>query len=385
MDTLHLALEHLGKQQDMRISHYKVFTLAVCPATLVCGHLLSYGRWSQDLVLQTDKDGWLNAVFVKRGWFWTSLVGWWCAVSYNSFDEQPRRSILRYVVLTVWWYVFTQGVWFGIAPIMDLVFTLTGGSCRFDVFDEEGRLSSLFHDSAARRVSALKKIYRLLSGRGDDDADLLASSLSSLECALNSAECDDASAASIKPAELNRFIHDTLYEGVPAHTSAACRAVGGHWAGGHDPSGHIFLSTLMIMYLLGELRVFGRKAVRRITRRRSHLGESFVNLFDNGALWNVINKKPQSMASFLHQSLILPPLDFLKASTRFVLQIATFAVVDNPIVLLVGLLGMWWWSFLVTSVAFHTLSEQISGLAFAYLVAGAVYWNDHWFIDTAMR
>ncbi|QLL34989.1 hypothetical protein HG536_0H03650 [Torulaspora globosa] len=371
----------------MRVSYYKLFTLLLCPATLLVGHFLSYSSWSEGLEVQTRKDGWLNAFFVKRGWFWTSLVGWWCAIRYNSFGRQQRHSLVRYLVLTVWWYVFTQGLWFGIAPIMDLIFTLTGGSCRFDVFDDSGNLSSLFHDSMSRRVSSLKRIYGLLKGKGVEETPLLAHSLNSIRCALNATDCQDrnSSAVPIEPTELNQFIRDSLYANGPLNTSATCRALGGHWVGGHDPSGHIFLITLMIMYLLGEFKVFGKKALSRIARGKKYAAKSFIDLFDNGALWNVVNNKPRNTVHFVQLTVVLPPLVFVKALCRFCAQIISFAILENPIILLVVLLMMWWWSFLVTSVVFHTLTEQISGLIFAYLVAGAIYWNDHWFIDSAMR
>lgn len=31
-----------------------------------------------------NKDGLVNAMLVKKGWFWTSLVGWWCIIRYRA-------------------------------------------------------------------------------------------------------------------------------------------------------------------------------------------------------------------------------------------------------------------------------------------------------------
>ncbi|CAI5058080.1 ATV_HP_G0025400.mRNA.1.CDS.1 [Saccharomyces cerevisiae] len=68
-------------------------------------------------------------------------------------------------------------------------------------------------------------------------------------------------------AAINTFIHDQMHRWQgPLTTSAQCRRFGGHWAGGHDPSGHVFLATLMCMFLLGELRVFGRRALALTVR-----------------------------------------------------------------------------------------------------------------------
>lgn len=367
----------------MSNSRYKIFTLALCPATLLVGHLLSY-IFPDDLQYSINKDGWLNSFFVKRGWFWTSVVGWWCMIRYRSFHRRNRHSLARYAILTLWWYMFTQSAWFGSAPIMDLIFTSTGGSCRFDVFDEGGKLSKLFHDTLSRRVSSLRKIYRLLQKKPANDK-LLEQSLNSIRCALNETDCSKEIKDSAEPLHLNQYIQESLFSDATRNSSAACRALGGHWVGGHDPSGHIFLITLMIMYLLGELHIFGRRALSKILKEKDRSFKSVINLFDNGAIWNVLAKKPETFSQFLYVVVVQPPLTFTRSFTDLLVRVLNFVVLENPVILLIGLLLMWWWSFLVTSVVFHTLSEQVTGLAFAYLVAGFVYWNDHWFIRNAMH
>lgn len=367
----------------MSMSRYKLFTLIVCPATLLLGHLLSY-CFPDDLQYRINKDGLLNSFFVKRGWFWTSAIGWWCMIRYRSFNRQNHHSLVRYAILTIWWYMFTQSLWFGSAPIMDLIFTLTGGSCKFDVFDERGRLSSLFHDTFPRRIRSLERIYHLLKKKPAHD-ELLEQSLNSIRCAMNETECHRELAKSVVPTDLNHYIHDSLFSGVTRNSSAVCRTLGGYWVGGHDPSGHIFLITLMIMYLLGELHIFGKRAFSRILREKNMSFKPFIDLFDNGAIWNVLSKKPETYSQLFFMTVVQPPLTFANSFTVFSLQLIKFVVLENPVILLVGLFLMWWWSFLVTSVVFHTLSEQVSGLAFAYLVAGVIYWNDHWFIRNAMH
>lgn len=373
----------------MQASSYKLFILLLCPVTLVVGHILSF-RFSDRLQFEINKDGWLNAFFVKRGWFWTSLIGWWCIIRYRSFSSRNRNTLVRYLILTVWWFLFTQGVWFGVAPIMDLIFLYTGGHCNFNVFDTQGNVSAVFHDTASRRTRSLRRIYELLkksikNAQHYDDA-FVTRSLNSIKCALGDADCkSNDTITSLASQELNSFIHDTLCSENSFSSSAACRSLGGYWIGGHDPSGHIFLITLMIMYLLGELNIFGRRAFARLFKKDYRPLKSFIKLFDNGPLWNIINMNPQNAKEVFRVMFILPPLNFLKDLLRFTLESVKFVVVDNPVIMLVGLLIMWWWSFLVTTVVFHTLSEQISGLAFAYLVAGLIYWNDNWFIHNAMH
>lgn len=365
------------------VSRYKLFTLVLCPATLLVGHLLSYW-FPSDLQFRINKDSWVNVFFVKRGWFWSSAVGWWCTIRYGSLNRRNRHSVVRYAILTVWWYMFTQSVWFGSAPIMDIIFTLTGGSCRFNVFDEGGKLSAVFHDSLPRRLRSLQRIYYLLKKKPGDD-NLLTQSLNSIRCVMNETDCHRDLAKAVQPADLNHYIRDSLCSGITRNSSAVCRALGGYWVGGHDPSGHIFLITLMIMYLLGELHIFGKRALSKVLKEKKRFWKPFYNLFDNGALWNVLESRPKDFSQLLLMTVVEPAWTFAKNFSVFSLQILNFVVLENPVILLIGLLLMWWWSFLVTSIVFHTLLEQVSGLAFAYLVAGVIYWNDHWFIRNAMH
>ncbi|CCK70916.1 Scs3p KNAG_0F02510 [Huiozyma naganishii CBS 8797] len=99
-------------------------------------------------------------------------------------------------------------------------------------------------------------------------------------------------------------------------TSAACRRHGGLWQGGHDPSGHMFLLSLMLMFLLSELPA-GSSGGRR---RGKH-------------------------AAFASAA----------AAARFILW-------DEPGVLALALTACWTWALLVTAARFHTLPEQTSGL-----------------------
>lgn len=366
----------------MKFPYYKLCVLLLCPATLVFGNLLSFFFPNHLQSLQINKDGWLNSIFVKNGWFWNSIVGWWCILRYGDFQIN-RQSLIRYSILTIWWYIFTQALWFGIAPIMDLVFTYTGGHCYFTVFDSNGNLADDFHDSIARRLKSLKRIlFTLKNITMENDEDLLEKSMSDISCALNE-KCFNRTSS---PQDINNFIRKTFAQDAPLLGSAQCRSLGGYWIGGHDPSGHVFLITLMIMYSFGELRLFGGKALQRLKKKKyTGLLITSLKLFDNGPIWNLINNKPKNIKSFLMSAFILPPFTVVKDIVKFLGQILKIVVWQNPIILLISLLGMWWWSFLITSIVFHTFTEQLSGLLFAYIVAGIIYWNDHWFIHNAMN
>lgn len=364
----------------MSAALYKWFILLLCPSTLLLGNFLALLLPTYFQTWQVNKDGWLNSIFVKNGWFWNSLVGWWCILRYGDFQIN-RRSLVRYTVLTVWWYAFTQALGFGVAPIMDLIFTHTGGHCDFNVFGANGDVNPDFHDSLARRLKALKRIFLLLQKSNlTQQQDMLDKSLTYVKCALN----DGCQNRTSTPAELNTFINEQIIQQSTMSSSAQCRALGGDWVGGHDPSGHVFLITLMIMYSFGELRVFGGKALERLRKKNyKRLFVYWLKLFDNGVVWNVISEKPQTLKKWLMEIFLLPPLTVLRDLAKFGLEFLKIIVWQNPILLMIGLLIMWWWSFFVTTIVFHTFSEQLSGLLFAYVVAGILYWNDHWFIHTA--
>lgn len=68
-----------------------------------------------------------NILFVKLGWFWTTLV--FFAYLYNVLGrKQPaERGVARYAAVTFYWYLLTQWLW---GPsLIDRVFVATGGRC----------------------------------------------------------------------------------------------------------------------------------------------------------------------------------------------------------------------------------------------------------------
>lgn len=69
------------------------------------------------------------------------------------------------------------------------------------------------------------------------------------------------------------------------------------------------------------------------------------------------------------------PLFFAKQLLALAGATLKFVVWRNPVILLVLFTFLWWWSLLITTIAFHTLWEQLSGLLCAYVVAGFVYWK----------
>ncbi|CAI1989306.1 hypothetical protein SEUBUCD646_0G01490 [Saccharomyces eubayanus] len=381
---------------------FNAIHLLVCPATVLAGYLINAYGCGAALQETLNKDGLVNAVFVKKGWFWTSLVGWWCIIRYlptpsagasGSRRRRMAHSFRRYAILTVWWYVFTQGIWFGVGPIMDLVFVYTGGHCHYDVFDAVGHVNRDFQGSETRTQRALALIRDVLTLHGGDHVhgqhqqhQLWDRSVGSIQNALQAAATAAAAAAAAPPAanitdsavaSVNMFIHDQMHQWQgPLSTSAQCRRSGGHWAGGHDPSGHVFLATMMCMFLLGELRVFGRRALAHLYAQKWHVLALVTRLFDTGPLWTWRRCGAQDMrcGGRLWRALVEPPV----TCARALLRLARCIACDHPIVLLLALLVTWLWQLLLTAVAsrFHTVREHLSGLLAAYIVTGIVYARD---------
>lgn len=367
-------------------SVYKWSLLGLCPAILVLGNILSLFVLRHPL--QVNKDGLVNRIFVKKGWFWTTLVGWLCIVRYDT-RQQWKTSLKRYLILTLWWYVFTQGIlWFDIPPIMDLIFQVSGGSCNFDLYDADGNVNLEFQDSWRRRLSSWRKIYNKVkeyqvNGKNPlgVDSKLMEFVTGSIEKALDHYGSQIRNSAVIREVnrfllennldytneQINQFIKEFIgnltLNGVAGtnstlDNSSACRINGGYWKGGHDPSGHIFLLTLMILFLVGESRQFFVSAVQRCVSSKNYFIDQckkIMNTQDNRIpAWEQRLQKTVKMVSF---------------TARFVMW-------ENPVILLVLFLAMWLWNLIVTVIVFHTLSEQLSGLFFAYIVAAALYYFD---------
>ncbi|KAF9157488.1 hypothetical protein DFQ26_008675 [Actinomortierella ambigua] len=103
-----------------------------------------------------------------------------------------------------------------------------------------------------------------------------------------------------------------------AFTSHHCRRQGGKWQGGADVSGHMFLLTHACLFLIEELSVF----------------------------WNV----PEAWDALARR------------------QAARYAVYAAS-----AIAALWWWMMLMTSVYFHHLPENISGLFFGVLFWAGTY------------
>lgn len=117
-------------------------------------------------------------------------------------------------------------------------------------------------------------------------------------------------------------------------TAAACKAIGGKWAGGHDVSGHVF----MLVVVTGVLGAEGVGVAGSFLGRALGLGSSATDEADGkekdgnaekGRVW----------------------------ALRFVLAVA----------------GLGWWMLFMTAIWFHTWLEKWSGLMIALGTLYGIY------------
>lgn len=264
-------LETLLSQYNLTLDHFVL--LSIYPLTTIIGQLVQWFESLPTASYFSSKRNLINVVFVKRGWFWVSVL-----VALKAYElattTKPASSssaknnntptsvfdkikylLLRYGIATLWWFIFSQ--WFLGPPLMDRVFTLTGGACT----------------AGAPSFGAAT-----------------------------------ATGAPQQPEHALFF------------TSATCKRRGGVWAGGIDPSGHMFLLSHGSLFLWFEILL---------------------------PALNNLSSEPQS-------------------SRPRILSYATQGTI--------ALLAVFWWMMLMTNIYnFHSFLERIAGLAWGYVEIFLVY------------
>lgn len=183
------------------------YGLGLAYILIVCvGSYIGYRSWfgTENVFYFATRKNLVNQVFVKRGWFWFTLVFWG---SYSGRKTRPsfRAAVSRYLVATFWWVLFTQ--WFFGAPLMDRVFMSTGGIC---VVESNSNPLSSASVTVGRQPTSSSEAENLVRKAMD------------------------------------------VTKNLPG-TSAKCRGSGGIWSGGHDPSGHVFLLVHSSLVLWMEI------------------------------------------------------------------------------------------------------------------------------------
>ena len=236
------------------------------PLIVIIGNVLQYTERTQ--WYSRDKDHWLNVIFVKRGWFWTTLVIIMNELFIIRRNRGNRTRIIRqYLLILGWLFIFTEGIpiyhfdekkWTLGAPLMDLVFTYSGGTCSYDVFNEHGSIDELFHGTelTERRWRSIRRLHEWLTRLTKPQSSIISTAISNMERLLkinteSSVGLEDDTIGN----EWNNAITTELkkLDEMATESSAKCRQFGGYWQGGHDPSGHVFLLTSMIILIISEL------------------------------------------------------------------------------------------------------------------------------------
>lgn len=241
------------------------------PATLVFGALFSLLSPPAPSYF-SRKDNLLNVLFVKRGWAWISLAFAAFARSSPAVAGRAGRAwaaTRRWAAVTAWWVLVTQ--WCFGPPVIDRGFRWTGGRCA-----------------------------ELEAGDARREAGVAGPGLG-----------------------LEQEVKE-------AFTAAACRAVGGRWAGGHDISGHVFLLVLGSAFLAQEVGWAW-------ARWGAGVSEERAVVMPDGAVKSAGVEAEREGAAGQKGG------DALGWGGRFA----------------VGVVVLCWWMMLMTAIYFHTWFEKV--------------------------
>lgn len=122
-------------------------------------------------------------------------------------------------------------------------------------------------------------------------------------------------------------------------SSLTCRKLKGNWQGGHDPSGHVFLLVHSSLYL-------------------------FLETFPFVVSWS----KFVSLCKLLRS----------RWSQGMQGQATIHFLVQNPQLLVHGLIALWWFMLFMTNIYFHSVFEKLVGLIFGYTGILFVYLLPRW-------
>lgn len=298
--------------------------LAIYPTTLLLGSLFSQlSSSSRRATYLPDSQAYsaadapsyfakkgnvFNVYFVKIGWFWISLAWAGFVFTHRGLSKRRReegeggsgdqgfwtrkrlQALARYAVVTGVWILVTQ--WCFGPALIDRGFRWTGGKCLALSSSSSSSSSSLPPPEAAAQVEAMSDVERALS-------------------------------------------------------HAACKAVGGRWAGGHDISGHVFLLILGSATLWLEILpvvLTNTPGLREARRIRGSDGTVTSSAIASGTP-NAAEPKEGGPA----QNLGFP--------TKLSLSVAALS----------------WWMLLMTAAFFHTWFEKFTGLVVAFSAVWGVY------------
>ncbi|ODV78995.1 SOH1-domain-containing protein [Suhomyces tanzawaensis NRRL Y-17324] len=198
-------------EMALKVSPAELLFLVSFLANFVVGKIVHYFSPDEEVYsYYTNKKNFINQLFVKRGWGWTTLfvAVFYALVLTRSKPAGAKRepmvrvigaAAVRYALVTLWWVLFTQWC-FGL-PLMDKIFVWTGGKCEVNSVKE-----------------GFEELFEMASHPFNTEA--------------------------VK-SDLQTFTSTVV-------SSYQCRRLKGSWTGGHDPSGHVFLMIHSSLYMFLE-------------------------------------------------------------------------------------------------------------------------------------
>lgn len=383
-------------QNKFNLSVLEAFLLALYFAIVVTGQIVywlnRYFLTNSDSFLEqndsdvmiydnyfTQKRNFINQLFVKRGWGWTTVVLGFVVVKYVilrvsngsttittattattatastasttvdnkekdgkekakfSVEKQVLFILARFGAATTWWIFFTQ--WFFGHPLMDRIFIATGGKC---TGIQDG-------DRLTRYITKNPLLKKFLKQVEEKTGSYLMPGPMVPEGMLSDGNDND----------------NLKYEA--QISSMVCRKIGGRWTGGHDPSGHCFLLIHSSLFLLFEVLPLVPVLLK--------------DLFENNVLFHKLVKKSQTAQLALEKisyrkignkagdNISAAPVPEAKES-----QLQSFSkLILHPLVLVSLLVGLWSWMLLITTMYFHSLRELLAGAIAGYVEIVLVY------------
>lgn len=134
----HQLTAHLQPHQKFAVPFY-ISTIIVSFLYSVLGHApVSYFTHKRNL---------FNVLFVKLGWFWTTVVYLFYLYNVLSRRESYERGLFRYAMATWYWYILTQ--WLLGPSLIERVFVATGGHC---VDDNMMTVQNVYQQAMCRRL-----------------------------------------------------------------------------------------------------------------------------------------------------------------------------------------------------------------------------------------
>ncbi|RHZ81176.1 hypothetical protein Glove_123g197 [Diversispora epigaea] len=109
----------------------QILIFLIYAVTVFLGNL--HGFFSPIETYYSKSSNYLNQLFVKIGWFWTSITffGGLFFEVINISNKEKIIAAIRWGFATLYWYIMTQSLFFG-PSITSRIFVSTGGGCSID-------------------------------------------------------------------------------------------------------------------------------------------------------------------------------------------------------------------------------------------------------------